>query len=106
MLALGVLLALLGSSGSAWALDADKALLQFPHRAWQAEHGLPQNSILSLAQTPDGYLWVGTQEGLVRFDGVRFTVFDETNTPSSRTPPSAVSRSARTGPSGSGRSGG
>ncbi|KFE72086.1 two-component regulator propeller domain-containing protein [Hyalangium minutum] len=81
MLALGVLVALMGSSGSAWALDANKTLLQFPHRSWQAEHGLPQNSVLSLAQTPDGYLWVGTLEGLVRFDGVRFTVFDETNTP-------------------------
>ncbi len=81
VLALGVLVALLGSSGSASALDAGKTLLQFPHRSWQAEHGLPQNSILSLAQTPDGYLWVGTLEGLVRFDGVRFTVFDETNTP-------------------------
>jgi signal transduction histidine kinase/ligand-binding sensor domain-containing protein len=81
VLALGVLLALLGSGGNAWALDAGKSLLQFPHRSWQAEHGLPQNSIFSLVQTPDGYLWAGTLEGLVRFDGVRFTVFDETNTP-------------------------
>jgi len=81
VLALGVLVALLGSSGSAWALEAGKSLLQFPHRSWQAEHGLPQNSIFSLVQTPDGYLWAGTLEGLVRFDGVRFTVFDETNTP-------------------------
>ncbi|HYO55026.1 sensor histidine kinase [Archangium sp.] len=78
---MGVLVALLGGVGSASALDAGKTLLQFPHRAWQAEDGLPQNSILSLAQTPDGYLWAGTLEGLVRFDGVRFAVFDETNTP-------------------------
>jgi ligand-binding sensor domain-containing protein/signal transduction histidine kinase len=78
---MGVLMALLGGTGSASALVAGKTLLQFPHRAWQAEDGLPQNSILSLAQTPEGYLWAGTLEGLVRFDGVRFTVFDETNTP-------------------------
>ncbi len=81
VLALGVLMALLGGSGSVSALEVGKTLLQFPHRAWQAEHGLPQNSILSLAQTPEGYLWAGTLEGLVRFDGVRFTIFDETNTP-------------------------
>src|SRR3712207_7235512 len=39
------------------------------------------NSIITLEQTPDGYLWGGTWEGLVRFDGARFTVFDESNTP-------------------------
>jgi ligand-binding sensor domain-containing protein/signal transduction histidine kinase len=68
-------------AGRASALESGKAINQFPHRSWQAEHGLPQNSIFSLVQTPDGYLWAGTLEGLVRFDGVRFTVFDEMNTP-------------------------
>lgn len=48
---------------------------------WQAEQGLPQVSITSIAQTPDGYLWVGTFNGLARFDGVRFTVFNHANTP-------------------------
>src|SRR5512137_2380204 len=48
---------------------------------WQLEQGLPQISVTSIAQTPDGYLWVGTFNGLVRFDGVRFTVFHEGNTP-------------------------
>src|SRR5207302_6730710 len=47
---------------------------------WQTEHGLPQNSVQAIAQTLDGYLWLGTQEGLVRFDGIRFTVFDQSNT--------------------------
>lgn len=42
---------------------------------WNTEEGLPQNTVLSLAQTPDGYLWAGTRYGLVRFDGVRFTVY-------------------------------
>jgi signal transduction histidine kinase/ligand-binding sensor domain-containing protein len=45
------------------------------------EHGLPQISVTSIAQTPDGYLWLGTFNGLVRFDGVRFEVFNERSTP-------------------------
>ncbi|WP_309895940.1 two-component regulator propeller domain-containing protein [Archangium sp.] len=81
VLAVLVLASLLGSGGSALALEPDKALSQYPHRDWQTTDGLPQNSILALAQTPDGYLWGGTWEGLVRFDGVRFTVFDKNNTP-------------------------
>jgi signal transduction histidine kinase/ligand-binding sensor domain-containing protein len=48
---------------------------------WQVEQGLPQNSVTSIAQTPDGYLWLGTFNGLVRFDGVQFKTFDEANTP-------------------------
>ncbi len=43
--------------------------------------GLPNNSVLAIAQTPDGYLWLGTEEGLARFDGVRFVIFDTNNTP-------------------------
>ncbi len=48
---------------------------------WQTDDGLPQNSVISMIQTRDGYLWLGTLNGLVRFDGIRFTVFDENNTP-------------------------
>jgi signal transduction histidine kinase/ligand-binding sensor domain-containing protein len=50
-------------------------------RHWTTEQGLPQSSARALAQTPDGYLWIGTLAGLARFDGVRFTVFDKSNTP-------------------------
>jgi signal transduction histidine kinase/ligand-binding sensor domain-containing protein/CheY-like chemotaxis protein len=81
VLTLAVLAAVLGISWNASALEPSKPLLQFPHRVWQTAEGLPQNSVLALAQTPDGYLWVGTWEGLVRFDGARFTVFDKANTP-------------------------
>jgi signal transduction histidine kinase/ligand-binding sensor domain-containing protein len=49
-------------------------------RSWQSEAGLPQNKVTAVVQTRDGYLWVGTYSGLARFDGVRFTVFDENNT--------------------------
>lgn len=55
------------------ALDPTKAISQHSVRNWQAEDGLPQNSINAIAQRPDGYLWVGTQEGIARFDGVQFT---------------------------------
>ena len=50
-------------------------------RTWQVEQGLPQNKVTAVVQTRDGYIWVGTYSGLTRFDGVRFTVFDEKNTP-------------------------
>jgi signal transduction histidine kinase/ligand-binding sensor domain-containing protein/CheY-like chemotaxis protein len=61
------------------AIDGDKSIGQYVHRIWQREQGLPQQSVASLAQTDDGYLWVGTQEGLARFDGVRFVVFSSAN---------------------------
>lgn len=46
-------------------------------RVWQTDDGLPQNSVHAIAQSADGYLWIGTHEGLARFDGVRFTPVDE-----------------------------
>ena len=48
---------------------------------WTSENGLPDSSVTAIAQTPDGYLWIGTYNGLVRFDGVRFVAFDPANTP-------------------------
>jgi diguanylate cyclase (GGDEF)-like protein len=62
------------------ALDPRKAVTQYTMDTWQAENGLPQNSVMSIMQSRDGYLWLGTEEGLVRFDGVQFTVFDPSNT--------------------------
>jgi ligand-binding sensor domain-containing protein/signal transduction histidine kinase len=50
-------------------------------RNWQTEDGLPQNTVTALAQTTEGYLWVGTLAGLARFDGVRFTTFDSSSSP-------------------------
>jgi ligand-binding sensor domain-containing protein len=58
-----------------------KARAQFVIDSWTTENGLPQNSVLSIQQTPDGYLWLTTFDGLVRFDGVRFTVFNKANSP-------------------------
>jgi ligand-binding sensor domain-containing protein len=48
---------------------------------WTADNGLPQNIIRGVCQTPDGYLWLATFDGLVRFDGVRFTTYNKGNTP-------------------------
>lgn len=50
-------------------------------RQWKTDQGLPQNTVRCLLQTSDGYLWIGTQAGLARFDGVRFTIFNHANTP-------------------------
>ncbi len=46
---------------------------------WTTANGLPQNTVTKVVQTPDGYLWVSTFDGLARFDGVRFTIFDKGN---------------------------
>jgi ligand-binding sensor domain-containing protein/signal transduction histidine kinase len=56
----------------------------YSRRIWQSADGLPEDLAQAVAQTPDGYLWVGTSGGLVRFDGVRFTVFDHGTAPAFR----------------------
>jgi signal transduction histidine kinase/ligand-binding sensor domain-containing protein len=48
---------------------------------WQTDEGMPQNAVSAIVQTRDGYIWIGTYGGLARFDGVRFAVFDNNNTP-------------------------
>src|SRR5260221_7047641 len=48
---------------------------------WTTDNGLPQNSVNAILQTKDGYLWLATFDGLVRYDGVRFVVFNVHNTP-------------------------
>jgi signal transduction histidine kinase/ligand-binding sensor domain-containing protein len=53
---------------------------QYRFESWTTDTGLPQNSINDIKQTRDGYIWLTTFDGLVRFDGVRFTVFDKGNT--------------------------
>src|SRR6476469_2890750 len=60
---------------------AAPALAQYRFDHWTADNGLPQNSVREILQTQDGYLWFTTFDGLVRFDGVRFTVFNKSNSP-------------------------
>lgn len=78
-LILAALLCAVSGRASA-SLDPAQSISKYIHQSWQTTQGLPQNSVLSLAQTPDRYLWIGTEEGLTRFDGVHFTVFDKHNT--------------------------
>jgi len=52
---------------------------QYRFDTWTTDNGLPQNGLREITQTPDGYLWFTTFDGLVRFDGVRFTTFDKAN---------------------------
>src|SRR4051812_435687 len=81
-LLLPLLLLACGVCDRALALEGD--LGQLSRRAWQTETGLPQNTVHSVAQTRDGYVWVATEEGLARFDGAGFRVFDKQNTPELR----------------------
>ncbi len=56
------------------------ALGGYRFESWTTDDGLPQNGVREITQTPDGYLWFTTFDGLVRFDGVRFAVFNKGNT--------------------------
>src|SRR5258706_782856 len=53
----------------------------YSFKTWNTENGLPQNSVNSIAQTPDGYIWLTTFDGLARFDGIRFKIFRKQDTP-------------------------
>ncbi len=57
------------------------ASAQYRFDSWTTDNGLPQNSVYAVTQTRDGYLWLATVDGLARFDGVRFTVFNKGNSP-------------------------
>lgn len=72
--------ALLALGRPAGALDPTKAVTQYVQTSWTSDSGLPENSVHAIAQTADGYMWIGTEEGLARFDGSRFIVFTSRNT--------------------------
>lgn len=56
-----------------WALDPDKPAAHYLVDQWELSAGLPSQSVITVTQTPDGYLWVATTKGLVRFDGLTFS---------------------------------
>src|SRR2546423_2211141 len=79
---LRVVIAILVGCGCALpvrALNPGKSLTQYTRTIWTQEQGLPQDTIRSIAQTADGYLWLGTDEGLARFDGYEFVIFNKDN---------------------------
>src|SRR3989441_2305548 len=65
----------------ALALDPARDLSEFNGQVWLTENGLPQNTVHAITQAKDGYVWIATEEGLARFDGIRFAIFDKQNTP-------------------------
>jgi diguanylate cyclase (GGDEF)-like protein len=79
MAALGVFLVAL--SQATHALNPNKPLHEFVHVSWSVDKGLPQSTVRAIAQTSDGYLWLATHEGLIRFDGRQFLTFNEANAP-------------------------
>src|SRR5580765_2650658 len=70
---LGAVLAgmLLAGSTCVFALNPALDVSQYAHTSWKIRDGFTRGIITAIAQTPDGYLWLGTEFGLVRFDGVR-----------------------------------
>jgi ligand-binding sensor domain-containing protein/AraC-like DNA-binding protein len=57
-----------------WGLDPHKTVDQYLVDQWEISDGIPSNTVLTINQTPDGYLWIGTSKGLVRYDGVKFAI--------------------------------
>jgi diguanylate cyclase (GGDEF)-like protein len=72
---------LLALATAVGALEPQRPVGEFTLKSWDSRGGLPHNSVMALAQTPDGYLWAGTWEGLARWNGSEFAVFDRANTP-------------------------
>ena len=72
---------LISGAARVGALEPTTPLANLNRQSWAMENGLPQNTVQALAQTADGYLWLGTEVGLVRFDGTGFLLFDEHSNP-------------------------
>ncbi len=64
------------------ALDPNRAIEQYIHEQWRTGPGFPGGAVHAIAATPDGYLWIATEKGLLRFDGKSFRVFDNASSPS------------------------
>ena len=83
-IAVGVLL---GSCRSCFALNPSLDISQYAHNAWTVQDDALKGAFRAIAETPDGYLWLGTEFGLVRFDGVRFVAW---NLPTGQRLPSTI----------------
>lgn len=67
-------------AGTAQALDPNREMAQYIRDQWGAEQGFPGGNVNAIAETDDGYLWIGSELGLVRFDGLNFRLFNHSNT--------------------------
>jgi PAS domain S-box-containing protein len=63
------------------ALDPQRHITQYGVQVWTTAQGLPSNAVNAVLQSRDGYLWLGTEDGLVRFDGTQFTLYDRSTVP-------------------------
>jgi signal transduction histidine kinase/ligand-binding sensor domain-containing protein len=81
LLAAAMLWVLLAFSAPAGALQPSTPLAGYARQSWGMENGLPQNTVQALVQSRDGFVWLGTEVGLVRFDGNGFAVFDRNSSP-------------------------
>lgn len=64
-----------------WALEPNRKIWHYGYAQWQDRDGLPQNTVQAIAQTRDGYIWLGTEAGLVRFNGRAFRTYTQASTP-------------------------
>ncbi|MCK5221649.1 MAG: hypothetical protein KAR14_08720, partial [Candidatus Aminicenantes bacterium] len=71
-----LIISLIFTSYNIFPLDALKKVHTYPVSQWDVDDGLPQNSVMSIIQTRNKYLWLGTERGIARFDGVNFTIFN------------------------------
>src|SRR6185503_17789397 len=67
---------LLGACAPAFALNPALDISQYAHTSWKARDGVFKGQITAITQSPDGYLWLGTEFGVLRFDGVRFVAWE------------------------------
>ncbi len=68
------------AGANAQSMSGTRVFGRYQQTLWQEREGLPQNTVLAVTKTRDGYLWLATYEGAARFDGVRFTLFNASNT--------------------------
>jgi ligand-binding sensor domain-containing protein len=64
---------------TAYAIDPHRTISQYVRERWGPDNGFPKGPVYAINQTPDGYLWIGTERGLVRFDGRRFVLMQSGN---------------------------
>ena len=76
-----VLAATLSGAPQALGISPSNSITGYTRRLWRTQDGLPDQTVQAIAQTPDGYLWIGTKGGLLRFDGSNFVVYDHADTP-------------------------
>ncbi len=62
-----------------YAIDPNRAMSQYIHDRWGTEQGFPRGPVYAITQTADGYLWIGAEEGLIRFDGFNFRLIEDTS---------------------------